>query len=247
MQAQSIDQVIDFLEIIIQECIENESSLGYFAALYQKVTKRVKERIGTGYFDDDKRMEQLDVQFANRYLEAYSQLKLQQLPTRSWMVTFEAAENKNLIVLQHLLLGMNAHINLDLGIAAAEVAQNNMLDLKDDFNKINELLGKLLDEVQRDLVQIWPFLRYLLSLAKNLDNILVNFSMEMARKGAWTFALELAHCKEDKKEAIDLRDQKIADLSKIINRRKGLVKWVFRIIRFAEKGTVRSRIGHLQS
>jgi len=43
-----------------------------------------------------------------------------QTPTESWVKAFDATEFWWLIVLQHLLMDMNAHINLDLGIAAAE-------------------------------------------------------------------------------------------------------------------------------
>ena len=72
MEAKTTDEVILFLEEIIQTSKKEESSLGYFAALYQKVTISVKEKLNTNYFDDDARMEQLDVVFANRYLTAHS-------------------------------------------------------------------------------------------------------------------------------------------------------------------------------
>ena len=50
--------------------------------------------------------------------------------------------------MQHLLMGMNAHINLDLGIAASEVAGGNSIhDLKSDFMKVNDILAGLLSEI----------------------------------------------------------------------------------------------------
>ena len=39
--------------------------------------------------------------------------------SRSWEVAFSAIDEEGPIVLQHLLLGANAHINLDLAIAVA--------------------------------------------------------------------------------------------------------------------------------
>ena len=46
------------------------------------------------------------------------------------------------VILQHLLLGINAHINLDLGIAAVETSPGNQLaPLKNDFDMINKLLA----------------------------------------------------------------------------------------------------------
>ena len=67
-------------------------------------------------------MEKLDVIFANRYIKAYYQYQTQQPASKTWEAAFVEADNYWIIVLQHLLLGMNAHINLDLGIAAAQIS-----------------------------------------------------------------------------------------------------------------------------
>ena len=55
---------------------------------------------------------------------------------------------------------MNAHINLDLGIAAAEVAPGASIHaLEQDFNLINEILCEMVDDVQDRLGKIWPAMR----------------------------------------------------------------------------------------
>jgi hypothetical protein len=101
-----------------------------------------------------------------------------------------------LSVLQHLILGMNAHINLDLGIAAAEVAPGDAIfDLEADFNRINDVLASLLPVVEAQVRQLSPTLDDLTELADRLDNLddrAGNFSIEKARDGAWRFALRLA-------------------------------------------------------
>ena len=61
--------------------------------------------------------------FANRYLKAYSDFQNNKVVSKSWEVAFKGTERFWPIVLQHLLAGMNAHINLDLGIAAAKVME----------------------------------------------------------------------------------------------------------------------------
>jgi len=118
--AETIDDIIEGLEKIIDWAYQKNSRLGYFPALYMQVTRKVKEGIEASFFDDGPRMERLDVEFADRYLDAFYAYRDGRPLTKSWQVTFEAAENKNLLILQHLLLGMNAHINLDLGIATAK-------------------------------------------------------------------------------------------------------------------------------
>ncbi len=71
MPANSISEVIDQLNQIIILARQNSDRAGYFAALYKKVTMAVSDRIKENYFDDNERMEKLDVVFANRYLDAW--------------------------------------------------------------------------------------------------------------------------------------------------------------------------------
>lgn len=83
MGATTIDAVIAALNDIVDKAVIEEDPVGYFAALYLKVTQRVKDKIAQGYFDDNPRMERLDVVFANRYLEAYHNYKQGQPSTQS--------------------------------------------------------------------------------------------------------------------------------------------------------------------
>jgi len=53
----SIDEVIFALDKIIAESEQNNDPAGYFAALYRKVTIRVKDGIVSGYFIDGQRLE----------------------------------------------------------------------------------------------------------------------------------------------------------------------------------------------
>ncbi len=73
-------------------------------------------------------MEKLDVLFANRYLEALEIYNSKESPSGSWEVAFRATKKSSFLLLHHLLLGINAHINLDLGISAVEVVESG--DLK---------------------------------------------------------------------------------------------------------------------
>ena len=247
--AKTIDEVISQLDDIIQASKNDESTLGYFAALYQKVTKTVRDKIGTHYFKDDKRMEKLDVIFANRYLDAYYKYKNGQPITDSWKVAFDASTNQNLIVLQHLLVGMNAHINLDLGIAAAEISNaSNIEDLKSDFNKINELLSNLVQGVEDDLAEIWPKLKWILKFLKRADKFIINFSMSIARDGAWKFATQLVkqNSETDVNNLIKNRDLKIAKLTSDITQLSFVERIIFWIIRFGEKGSPSQKITILE-
>lgn len=244
----TIDEVLAALDHIIQESKDDQSPLGYFAALYRKVTQKVKDGIAEGFFEDGPRMEKLDVIFASRYIDAYNEYQSGEKPTISWIKAFDLSKKYWPIVLQHLLIGMNAHINLDLGIAAAEVMKGkNIEDLKGDFDKINEVLASLVGDVEKDLSQIWPTLSKILKWTGKFDTFLINFSMELARDGAWNFAVKFANTPEDQKaDLIKTRDQSVSDIGKLVINPGWIVSLVFKIIRLGEKGTVGDKIQDMQ-
>lgn len=245
----TIDDVIRELEYIVQYAIDHNSTTGYFAALYLKVTKKVKQGIAEGFFEDGPRMEKLDVIFAKRYIEAYHQFRNGKTPSMAWTRAFALTDTFWPIVLQHLLVGMNAHINLDLGIAAAEVQRGKpMDDLHTDFNRINQILSSLVTDVERDLSSIWPFLAKLLRWTRHFDNFLIDFSMELARDGAWKFAVALADTTEKQQlKFIATRDEKVAKKAEIITQPGWIVRLLFAIIRLGEKGSVAQKIQDLNS
>ena len=239
MPAPTIAEVIARLEEIINHSIASGSRAGYFAALYHKVTCRVKQGIDTGEFQDGARMEQFDVIFANRYLTAYDQWKGKQPGqlSQSWSVAFKATEQSSILILQHLLLGMNAHINLDLGVAVTEVAKANnvpLTTLNNDFNTINTILASLTYQVVSELDQLSPLMS-LAGLHSKNDSLFIQFAMDNARDGAWCFAEDL-YTKQNQAfdDAIGQRDKDIAQLGAGIIDTKGLLALTTCIIHLFE-------------
>lgn len=191
--ARTIQEVIDALSHIIATCEEEESRQAYFALLYKSMTEAVRDAILAGHFEDGPRMEKLDVLFANRYLVAWQQHRQGQPATRSWQIAFDAAGDHALIVLQHLILGINTHINLDLGIAAALTAPgDDIAALQRDFEKINDIIAALTGSMQAKLERIWWPMRLLRRLTKNREQAVIEFSIAKAREGAWANASALA-------------------------------------------------------
>jgi len=237
MTAVSIDQIIIDLEAIIADSIATGNRAGYFAALYHKVTCRVKEGIVAGEFEDAARMEQLDVTFASRYITAYRQWQQKQPPTASWTLAFGIFSKSSKVVLQHLLAGMNAHINLDLGIAVVETANalNQPLNLvHKDFNAINTILSSLTYEVINELNQVSPLLS-LAGLHAQNNSILIQFALSNARDGAWCFAEDLFGRKDqDYLNLITKRDGDIHKLGTGIIGPVGLLRFTMWLIHLFE-------------
>jgi hypothetical protein len=191
--AETIDDVIGALDAIVDRAWNERSRIGYFAALYQRVTRSVQDGVAAGRFQNGPLLERLDVVFANRYLDALRLFQSAQRPSRSWVVAFEAAGNPLPLVLQQLLAGMNAHINLDLGIAAAETAPGDQLPaLESDFNEINAVLAEQVGTVQQEIAEVSPMIALLEKLGLRTETRIINFSLQKARDLAWVTAQMLA-------------------------------------------------------
>lgn len=242
MTARTIDEVVIRLDEIIARTRRDESRLGFFATLYRNVTLKVKEGIGTGLFEDGARMEALDVAFANRYLDALEQFRRGEGPSKCWLVSFEAADSRRPIILQHLLLGMNAHINLDLGLAAAAVCPGDQLPrLKNDFDAINGVLAGMLAKVQEDVEELSPWLRFLDRISDDkVEDAVINFSIGKARNCAWNVATRLAPL-DGEQAAIEIErlDRDISFLGRLISRPVGvLVNLGLFVIRLRESNDI---------
>jgi hypothetical protein len=244
----SIDEVLAALDEVVETATERRDPVGYFAAVYRKVTAKVAEGIDVGFFDDAERMTRLDVVFAGRYLSALRAWQAGDHPTKSWEIAFEAARGANLLVLQHLLLGINAHINLDLGVAAAQTAPGeSLVDLRRDFDRINEILASLLAEIRRDLHSVSPWIGLLDRLGGRGDDEVIRFSMQAARTSAWRFAVELAPLHADHWSGpIAVRDGRVAALARTVLAPGPLRGWLW-LIRARESSDVRRNIQTLRA
>ncbi len=225
------------------------SPLGFFAALYHQVTAQVQQGIAHGYFDDGARMEKLDVVFANFYLNAYHAWRHHQPVAKSWRQAFKHEKDDELIILQHLLLGINAHINLDLGHAAATIAPGAQLEsLKGDFDKIHGILARLLDPVEAVVGRFSPLIGILDQIGGKTDEALAGFSIGLARESAWSQAQLLAHMAPEHRVALVTHfDQKAAFLGKTIAHPGQLLTMGFRLIRAVESRDVVALIDVLRS
>lgn len=251
MAASTIKEVIEQLNEIVNHSIATGSRMGYFAVLYKSVTASVAQKINEGYFDDGPRMEKLDVLFANRYLDAYDAYAAGKACTTSWQLAFDAARQWKPMVMHHLLLGMNAHISLDLGIATASISPGDKInDIHNDFLKINALLIAMVNEVKLKLFSMWPPSKLVAKLnTSDLENSLAGFSMIVAREAAWQVALAYAPLlTENAQQAyITERDKKVNAFGNRILNPGAWSSSVMYAMRLFEVGTTASKIAKLKA
>lgn len=187
---KTIEEVLKRLDEIIVWSKAYQSPVGYFACTYRIMTAQVLKGIQQKKFEDNPRMTQLDIAFASRYLEAWESYSKGKRCSNSWYLAFEAAKNKDLLILQHIFLGINAHINLDLGISAASIMPYRKINLlKTDFERINSVIASINQNVQDSLNKICYPVHLIDKLSNGKDNAVLDFAISKARDTSWATAV----------------------------------------------------------
>lgn len=248
--ATTLDEVVDTIDSVIRWSIESSSRLGYFAALYKRITIAVRTAVADGVFEDGSRLQRLDVAFANRYFDALnghfhpgSFAK----PTRSWQVTFDAATRAEPIILQHMLAGINAHIGLDLGIVTQElVPAARLWQLKTDFDRINAVLASQVTGIVVDINELSPALADIYTVLMDNQVFLINEAVRGFRDDAWRFATVLAvQPRFTRPVTIRLRDVRVARQGQLMYEPPGvvgLIQWAITAVAARESRDVAKNI-----
>jgi hypothetical protein len=236
-EVETIDDAIAAIDREIDRCVETQDACGYFAIVYRAVTARVRAGIAAGEFADGEQMERFDVLFARRYLDACAGWRAGSAIPTAWRVAFEAGTSRRPLVAQHLLLGINAHINLDLGIAAAAATRPGEVEaLQHDFEKINDVLAELVDRMQAAIASISPWTRLVDVVGLRFDEAFVTFSLRRARADAWKFATELStHPLDQRSQLEQRRDADVTRLGDHIVRPGLPLRWMVPAVRFRER------------
>ncbi|WP_149275126.1 DUF5995 family protein [Pareuzebyella sediminis] len=245
-QPQSIQEVLDHLDIIIDDAIANNDRAGIFAFVYRRTTAEIQKEIRAGSFEDAERLERMDVVFANLYLKAYQAYHDQEQVSDAWKFAF-ASSNEPLTILQHIILGMNTHINLDLAIATSSSMKGyEISEIEGDFNHVNDVLFNIVNEMQDRLGKVSPLLFLLDWAGKNTDEKIIDFSMRKARQQSWNSANLLWALESEQAVAIQKIDRLVLKLGAMIKSpRSKLLRYILKVIGwFDEKnvGTIISRL-----
>ncbi len=247
-ESKTIDEVLASLDLIIEKSVKENNTLGIFAYLYRRTTYEIKIQIEKGAFQDNQRMHDFDVSFANLYLDALRGYMEDRPICKSWKISFEAG-GKNLTIMQHLLMGMNAHINYDLGIAASNIMKGkHMHDLEKDFRKVNAILATLIDEMQDRIGRV-SYLMFIIDwLGGHKDERIINMKMIQARHHSWEVANELWQMEEEEVHKRKMQiDAHVRNTSEMIeNPRSKLLKYSWKVIRIFEHRNISKIISILE-
>lgn len=238
--ANGADPVSRDLAAMIAWARSQHSRMGYFAALYTHVSAAIQKTCSDGGFVRPDLLLRVNETFFARYHAAFDARRQGAPTTGPWTAAFDATQLDRLCVVQHLLLGMNAHINYDLPIAVATALDaEELTEFATDFNTMNVLLGSLLHDVSTDLAVVWPLLKWINRFGSGAEDVTIEFSMKLARAHAWRSALRLSPlCGEARAQAIAHLDRVAVGLARDVAHPRGVSRFVAVAVHLGERGSV---------
>ena len=114
----------------------------------------MRTRVARRAFEDNAWVERYMVTFANLYREAlasYEARDLERVP-KAWRLCFDAAVAGTGLVLQDMLLGVNAHVNHDLPLALSAISiEPDRAQRYRDHSSVNAVLGTVAERATERL------------------------------------------------------------------------------------------------
>lgn len=212
---QEIDLALEQLDDIIAAATKENPKVVYFATLHRRSTLSVLQGILEGRFEDGERMARLERTMVAQYHHAYEAFRLGNTLPQAWEIAFSAARNQRGSLLQHLLLGMNAHLFLDLGVAAAITMKQDLFSkLERDFALRNEMLFAELEPKNNGFGRFARVVGLFDSGMCTSHVWLARQGRRQFRESSWSFAKKLSELDPAYwAGAISDRDSLVAELS----------------------------------
>lgn len=222
------------LEATIEElrsaALASDDASGHFPAMYARFTMRLDEAASTGRFGDAELMRRFARRFADYYLAPHRGDR--PLPG-SWAASQAVAGDGRLLVVQHLLLGINAHVNHDLPQVVVDVAEDRPLEeLRPGYVAVNDVLASSMPEIVRDVGRVAEWMA--LAVARG-GGWLFNFSLRVARDVAWVNAVGLhGSPPPERARRIAELDQLVCVLAYLVTKPPWPMSWARPVLRRVE-------------
>lgn len=212
-----------------------------FLTAYLVITRALKQQVATGAFRDSDWVASYGTGFANLYRQAlldWERGARDDVP-KAWRIAFEVALAERALVIQDLLLGINAHINHDLALALVEATVDPRRDERyADHTAVNAVLQAATNTLQdRICLCYMPALKLLDVVGEGADELIASFSVAKAREEAWTSALALVNGRDEQERSGTRRsiDQRAAVLARLILAPNPAYPWLVGALRHLER------------
>ncbi len=199
-------EMVSRMDSLAKEWEERNDKRGIFLRCYCMMTENMVIALEEQRFLDGDWVAGMVHRFAEYYFDALACFDCGEEVPETWRFVHHAAEQEDLHVLQHLLLGVNAHINYDLVLTLYEILKPEWSRLSEsdkqkryqDHILVNTIIGETIDKVQDEVVEKHaPRMDLIDKLMGRLDERLITGLIRRWRKSVWQHTLELLNSSGD--------------------------------------------------
>jgi Family of unknown function (DUF5995) len=193
--------VTERMQQLIDQWQASNDRRAAFLACYHVMTANMLTAIDQGEFNDGEWVNNLLHHFAGYYFKALDEYEQSDPATPNvWRQTFDAASQPGTLILQNLLLGINAHINYDLIFALVDMLEPEWYQLSpderqgryDDHCQVNDVIRRSIDTVQDTIIEPGaPLLEFADRLFGSADEWVVSRLISHWREEVWRHAQHL--------------------------------------------------------
>ncbi len=219
--------VLARMQVLLSVWEESADRRDIFLRCYRMMTANMYAAIGRRCFEDSAWVERLLRRFAEYYFDALAAWETDATHAPSvWQRAHESTRHPDAAILQHLLLGVNAHINYDLVLTVDELLAGEwhaMLPHERtarhrDYCEVNAIIASTIDAVQDDILSpSIPLASLLDRMMGRLDEYLISRLITAWRDQTWDSAIELRSAADDPARravirSVEMRALRMADL-----------------------------------
>jgi hypothetical protein len=193
---------------LVQEWQARDDRRAIFLQCYRLMTLNMLTAIDTGEFQDAGWVSRLLRRFAGYYFDA---LELYERSHRRtplvWLATHDAAARSETMMMQNLLLGVNAHINYDLVLTLVEMLEGEWGELGKrgrrrrytDHCRVNVIIGATIDSVQDAVLEPrMPAMDLVDKAMGPVDEWMTSWLITHWREEVWQNAVALMEARDKK-------------------------------------------------
>ncbi len=164
LHPKSAEEALRALDAVTAHLIETGDARAAFPDVYGIITRRVAESVALGdrgIFQAPRWISRLAGRFCERYLETLRwSFDRHQQDAGAWAIAYDAGDGAGTLPLQHVLLGLSAHINFDLALGIYRTIVEfgafdgaSMRRYRHDHDAVNHLLRASIPEAFDHLIR----------------------------------------------------------------------------------------------
>ena len=196
-----LHQILDRMTRQIQDWETTANRRAIFLSCYKQMTQNMLAGIDAADFHDPPWVNQLLHRFAEYYFNALVHYEAHDGATPLvWQQVHDSANRVETLVIQNLILGVNAHINYDLVLTLVDLLQAEWENLQPalrqqryaDYCLVNDVIGRTIDTVQDTVIERWsPLMDVVDKLLGRLDEWLISHLITHWREKVWQQAVQV--------------------------------------------------------